>query len=262
MHALRLDWGHLHYRDEGARDGHAVVLLNSLGTDLRMWDALLPLLPLGLRFLRLDKRGHGLSARSDRAFGIDDLADDVRAVLDACGVARATVIGCSIGGLIAQSLHARMPDRVAALVLSNTASRIGTAESWAERIAQVRQDGLAAMAPAILARWFGPAFRATPEAALWQTMLSRCDGVGYAQCCAAIAEADYTRDLARIAVPTLVLAGAADGATPPDLVLDMARQIAGARADLIARAGHIPAVEAPAVCGALITAFLKEAQIV
>ncbi len=262
MHALRLNWGHVHYRDDGASGGRPIVFLNSLGTDLRMWDALLPELPRDCRFIRLDKRGHGLSALCGDRFSVDDLAADVLALLDHLQVAQAIFVGCSVGGLIAQAIAATAPERVRALVLSNTAGRIGTDESWRDRIAQVGSKGLAAMSDGVMERWFAPTFRAHPDCALWWTLLARSDPDGYAGCCEAIAAADYRDGLTAITAPTLVIAGGYDGATPPDLVLDMAEHIPGARAHVIAEAGHLPAIEAPVICGALITDFLKEPSLV
>lgn len=261
MKALRRDWGHLHYRVDGPAGGQALICLNSLGTDLRMWDRLLPELPAGLQVIRTDKRGHGLSALGPKGLTIDDLAGDVLALMDHLDVGRAVVLGCSIGGLIAQALAVAQPDRIAALVLTNTAARIGTADSWAARIAQVRTEGLQAMAPGIMDRWFAPAFRATAECALWQTMVARCDPGGYAACCEALASADLIARAAAIAAPTLVIAGEKDAATPPDLVAALAHQISGARFEVIAGAGHLPAIEAPEETGALISRFLKETKL-
>ncbi len=262
MKALRRDWGHIHYRVDGPADGPALVCVNSLGTDLRMWDAVLThLLPAGLKVIRADKRGHGLSARGPEGMTIDDLAGDVAALMDHLDLGRAVLLGCSIGGVIAQALAAAHPDRIAALILTNTAARIGTAESWAERIAQVNAAGLQTMAPAIMERWFAPAFRASDACALWQTMVARGDPAGYAACCAALAVADLTDRARTIAAPTLVVAGEEDRATPPDLVAKLAQVIPGARLEVIPGAGHLPAIEAPAEFGALISRFLKETDL-
>jgi 3-oxoadipate enol-lactonase len=261
MHALPFDWGHVHYREDGVANGHPIIFLNSLGTDLRMWEGLVASLGAH-RLVRMDKRGHGLSACSPKAPTITDLARDALAVADHLGIARAVFVGCSIGGVIAQEIARMAPERVEALVLSNTAGKIGTQEIWAERIAAVHQQGLLAMTEAILDRWFSPAFRASADCALWATEVSRCDPEGYAGCCEALAGADLREALPQIAKPTLVIAGSHDGATPPEQVLGMAAQIPGARAELIEGAGHIPAIEQPGTVARLITEFLKENDLV
>lgn len=249
----------LHVADEGDPTGPALVFANSLGTDLRVWDAVLPLLPAGLRLIRTDKRGHGLSDDAPGPWRIEDLADDLAAVLDRLGVRQAVVVGLSVGGLIAQSLAARRPDLVRALVLSGTAPKIGTAEMWNARIDAVRAGGIAPLADAILERWFTARFRA--EAAdypLWRSMLVRTPAAGYAETCAAIRDADLTASTAALRLPVLAMVGEADGSTPPDLVRAMAAAIPGARFEVIADAGHIPGVEQPAVVARLIGDFLKE----
>ncbi|OOY20385.1 3-oxoadipate enol-lactonase [Thioclava sp. DLFJ5-1] len=257
MHALICDWGHIHYREDGVAQGVPVICLNSLGTDLRMWDGLVAPLS-GYRLVRMDKRGHGLSATSDAAPTITDLARDALAVADHLGIEAAVFVGCSIGGMIAQEIARIAPERVRALVLSNTAAKIGTEESWAERIATVETQGLPAMAQGVIERWFGPTFRAHPDCALWVTAVARTDAKGYANCCAALAGADLRDALPEISAPTLVIAGSHDGATPPEQVMEMAAAIPGARAELIEGAGHIPAIEAPEQVARLITEFLKE----
>lgn len=249
----------LHVADQGDADGPALVFANSLGTDLRVWDAVLPLLPAGLRLIRADKRGHGLSDDTPGPFAIADLADDLAAVLDALDVRQAVVVGLSVGGLIAQSLAARRPDLVCALILSGTAPKIGTPEMWNARIDAVEQGGIAPLAEAILERWFTPRFRAEdPAYPLWRNMLVRTPAAGYAATCAAIRDADLTAATAALRLPVLAMVGDADGSTPPDLVQAMAASIPGARFEIITDAGHIPGVERPAEVARLIGDFLKE----
>lgn len=248
-----------HIAESGDPQGRPLVFANSLGTDLRVWDAVLPLLPAGLRVLRFDKRGHGLSDCPPGPWTIADLADDLAGILDARGIRDAAVVGLSVGGLVAQALAARRPDLVRLLVLSNTAARIGTTETWNERIATVEARGIAPIADAVLERWFTPGFRARPGSlAPWRNMLTRTPAAGYAATCAAIRDADLTGSTRRLTVPTLALVGDADGATPPDLVRATAALIPGARFEIIADAGHIPGVEQPEAYARLLTGFLTE----
>ncbi|MEM6358125.1 MAG: 3-oxoadipate enol-lactonase [Pseudomonadota bacterium] len=243
---------------EGPAGAPALVFSNSLGTDLRVWDPLLPHLPTDWRRLRYDKRGHGLSALPDVPWSIEDLADDLDALMDAASIDSAVIVGLSVGGLIAQSLAVRHPARVRALVLCDTAARIGTDEMWNDRIAAIEEAGLAAQADAIMARWFTEGFRADPaRLAPWRNMMLRTPAEGYLATCRAIRDADYREAASRLAVPSLAVCGEADGSTPPALVRQTAALIPDCRFELIADAGHIPCVEQPEVLGALIGDFVS-----
>lgn len=260
MRAIEANGVLTHWREDGPADGPALVFSNSLGTDLRVWDRLLPLLPSGWRFVRYDTRGHGLSARPDGPWRIEDAADDLAALLDALAAERAVVCGLSVGGQIAQSLAARRPDRVRALILMDTAARIGTRELWDDRIAQVRAGGIAAISDGVLARWFSPAFRERAEFGLWRAMLERTDAEGYVRLAEAIRDADLTESTRALRLPCLALVGEHDGSTPPDLVAATAALVPGARCETLAGAGHLPGVEAPEATARRIADFLKELE--
>lgn len=257
MKTLMHDGNLLHYRDDGPPAGRPVLLLNSLGADLRVWDPLLPHLTADLRIIRHDKRGHGLSDAPQGPYTIAELSADAAALLDHLGLRDVVVVGLSIGGLIAQHLATTRPDLVAALVIMDSAAKIGTPEMWQDRIKTVTTDGLEAMAPAILTRWFAPEFHRTrpAELALWRNMLCRTTVAGYAGCCAAIAVADLTATTRALTCPALVMVGSADGATPPDLVQATAA-LMGAPCHVIDGAGHLPCVEAPEQVARLINGFL------
>lgn len=254
-----LDLGHvrLHVADEGPRDAPAVIFANSLGTDFRLWDAVLPHLPPGLRIVRADKRGHGLS-QTTGAVGIDDLADDVAGIIAALGLDRPVYVGLSIGGLIGQSLALRHGDRIGGLVLSNTAAKIGESSIWTDRIAAIRAGGIGVIAEPTMERWFSPAFRATPECDAWKLMLERQDQAGYLACCEAIAEADFRDRVGTIEGPVLCIGGSLDGATPPEAMQDLTDRIPGARLEIIEGVGHLPCVEAPKVYADLLTGHLRD----
>ncbi len=254
MQALTRPGGVLQIRAEGPADAPALILANSLGTDLRLWDAMMPHLR-GYRIIRYDKQGHGLSELRDGT-RLADHAEDAAAVADWAG-GPVTVLGCSIGGLIGLRLAATRPDLVRALILSNTAARMGTPEGWRARIEAVRAGGTGAIADAVMERWFAPAFRATPELALWRTMLARTCARGYAAACQALAEADETRAAAALRLPVMVVAGGRDGAAPPEEVRATAALIPGARFHLIPEAGHLPCVETPGALASAILPFLE-----
>jgi 3-oxoadipate enol-lactonase len=249
----------LHVRDEGPKDGRVVMFANSLGTDLRVWDALLARLPAGLRLVRFDKRGHGLSDCPDAPYAMETLIADAETVAEALDLQDITFVGLSIGGLIGQSLAAKRPDLVRALVIMDSAARIGTEEMWRERISALRSGGIDSMVDAILKRWFAPRFRNDPRAVTpWRNMLTRTPLEGYIGCCHAIAETDLTEQTRSLSLPVMALVGEADGSTTPEIVRATA-DLCGAPCNVIQDAAHIPCVEKPAEVAALLAAFLKEA---
>lgn len=256
MNILDLGDMHLHWRQDGDPAGPPVVFANALGTDFRMWDRLVPLLPPGLRLIRYDKRGHGLSACPPGPYPMGALVRDAERLLDALKVSDCVFVGLSVGGLIAQGLAVKRLDLVRALVLSNTAARIGTAQLWADRIAAIRKGGIEAIADATMERWFAKPFRATAEIRGWRAMLTRQPVEGYCGTAAAIAGADFLTPTSGLTLPTLALAGSEDGSTPPDLVRETAELVKGARFRLIRGAGHLPPVEKPAEYAAHLTEFL------
>ncbi|MFO1164129.1 MAG: 3-oxoadipate enol-lactonase [Paracoccus sp. (in: a-proteobacteria)] len=256
MQVLNRPWGTMHYRIDGPANAPTVIFANSLGTDLRLWDAALAEIP-GIRAIRFDKRGHGLSDLGGD-YAIADLADDVAALIEATSDGPVIICGLSIGGMIAQNLAARRPDLIRAAVLSNTAVKMGTAESWTDRIRTIETRGIAAIADMVMERWFAPTFRARPELALWRNMVIRTSAPGYIAACRALAAADLTVQTAGLRLPTLVIAGDSDGSSPADLVRATAALIPGARFHIIADAGHLPCVEQPHAFAATLIPFLQE----
>lgn len=247
-----------HIHEDGERSGAPLVFANALGTDLRLWDAVLPHLPGDLRIIRYDMRGHGLSDCPPGPYSMGALVRDAEALLDALELRDAVFVGLSIGGMIAQGLAVKRLDQVRALVLSNTAARIGAPAMWQDRIDTVRAGGIAALSGPTLERWFSRAFRETPELALWRNMLERQSAEGYAGCAAAISGTDFYTPTSGLRLPCLGVAGSEDGSTPPDLVRETVELIPGSRFDLMRRAGHLPCVERPEDYAALLTGFLRE----
>ncbi|KAF0676227.1 3-oxoadipate enol-lactonase [Profundibacterium mesophilum] len=256
MSIMRLDDVDLHYRDTGPREAPALVFANSLGTDLRLWDDLLEHLPAGLRIIRYDMRGHGLSGCPPAPYKMGTLVRDAERLLDHLRVRDCVFVGLSIGGMVAQGLAVKRLDLLRGVVLASTASKIGTAQMWHDRIEAVARGGMSALSPGVLERWFSPAFRGLPEFAQWRAMLERQPPEGYAGCAAAIAGCDLLAATATLRLPALVIAGDEDGATPPDLVRETAQLIPGAEFALIRGAGHLPNVERPDAFAARLNAFL------
>ncbi len=248
----------LHYRVDGPEDAPTVVFANSLGTDFRLWDDVLALLPQGLRYVRYDKRGHGSSSCPQGPYSMGALVRDAERLLDHLNVRDCVFVGLSIGGLIAQGLAVKRLDQVRAMVLSCTAAKIGTAQMWQDRIDAIKADGVEPMADGIIDRWFAKPFVASGASLPWRNMLARTPAEGYAGCCAAIAGTDFYTPTSGLTLPTLGIAGTEDGSTPPDLVRETVDLIKGSRFELIRGVGHLPCVEKPEQYAALLTQFLKD----
>jgi len=243
MNAFQIGNRILHYRIEGPQDGPALVFSNSLGTDLRIWDPMVAHLPDGYRILRYDTAGHGLSDHAG-VQSIEHHAADLLALMDHTGIERATIIGLSVGGLIAQALCKAAPRRASGVIFCDTAHKIGTDAIWNERIDSIERDGMAAVTDATLERWFTASFRANdPSFPLWRAMLMRTPVAGYCDLGRAIRDADFTEDCAAMDVRALCICGAEDGSTPPALMQDFAARLPDARYVELAECGHIPCVE-------------------
>lgn len=248
----------LHVRLDGIDDPNTptIVFANSLGTTLHMWDGIVQLLPAGLRVIRYDKRGHGLSDVPDGPYTMGALVSDAAAVCDASDVKDALFVGLSVGGMIAQGLAVKRPDLIRAMVLSNTAAKIGNGPMWQDRIDAVMAKGIASIADATMQRWFSRDYLLSPELPRWRKMLTDTPAVGYAGVCAAIAGTDFYTPTSGLRIPTLGIAGSEDGATPPDLVRETVDLIPGSQFALMRRAGHLPCVEDPAAYAKILVDFI------
>ena len=259
MHIAQLKNGDIHWREDGDPNGKTIVFANSLGTDLRLWDKVIErLAPDGLRLVRFDKRGHGLSSCPDPAYSIADLADDTEQLLDHLGITSCIFVGLSIGGMIGQLLASRRPQLVKALVLSSTAVKLGEPSMWHDRIVQIRSGGMDAVADAVMERWFTNKFRQSSECVGWRNMLMRTPVQGYIGCCEAIAGTDLTDNTSSLRLPVLGVCGAEDLASPPELVRATTALVPGSRFVEIPDAGHLPCVEQPDAFTSHLATFLKE----
>lgn len=258
MKIAELDKIKLHYRIDGNPDGKPVVFANSLGTDLRLWDAVLPLLPQDNCYIRYDKRGHGLSECTPAPYSMGTLVRDVEQLMDHLNVKDALFVGLSIGGMIAQGLAIKRLDLVRAMVLSNTAAKIGQPEMWQQRIDAIREGGIASLSDAVMERWFGREFHAKPDMAIWKNMLERQPVEGYIGCSTAISGTDFYTPTSGLRLPTLGIAGSEDGSTPPDLVRETVDLIPGSKFELIRKAGHLPCVENPTHYAQILSSFMTE----
>jgi 3-oxoadipate enol-lactonase len=263
MKYVDIDDVRLHVRTDGDPARPCIVLSNSLGTDLSMWDQQAAALARDYHVVRYDTRGHGLSGRRsghDTApVTLDRLGRDVVGLLDALAIPRAHFCGISMGGMIGQWLGIHAPQRLGRLVLANTAARIGTHEGWTARAAQVRAEGMDGVADGAAARWFTPAYIAR-EPHVVARMIARLreqDAEGYTACCDALADADLRAAAATIAVPTLLVAGAADPVTTVADAGWLRDRIPGARLVALA-ASHISSIEAAAQFTGALAVFLAD----
>ena len=253
--------GELNYRLDGPQGAPVLVLSNSLGTDLGMWDAQIPAFTEHFQVLRYDTRGHGQSLVSEGPYSIEQLGRDVLALLDALHIERAHFCGLSMGGLIGQWLGIYAGERLNKLVVCNTAAKIGEPSVWNPRIEMVLRDGPAAMAglrDASIARWFTADYaQAHPEQVKRITdMLAATSPQGYAANCAAVRDADFRDQLAAIKVPTLVIAGTEDAVTPPSGSHFIQEQVAGAQYAEF-HAAHLSNVQAGDAFSQRVLAFLS-----
>ena len=259
MNFATLNGTNLHYRSDGDPQGTPLVLIHSLGTDLRLWDDLIPRLDPTLRLIRFDLRGHGLSADPAGELTLVDLSADLAALLDHLEIDKAVILGISIGGLIALDFALRNQARVSSLILADTAAKIGTPELWQTRMDTLRAHGMAHLADSILARWFAADFatRCPTQFQGLRTLFTRNSVAGYTAACAVLRDADLRAEVPQIMAPTLVLCGAQDAATPPDVVQELAGSLPNAGFAVLPDAGHTPPIEQPQLMADQINAFLR-----
>jgi 3-oxoadipate enol-lactonase len=242
---------------EGADDAPTLMLSNSLGTNLHMWDAQMPALRNHFRVIRYDARGHGESDVPAGPYSIDQLGRDALAIMDALDVRKVFWMGLSMGGMVGQWLLAHAPERIERAVLANTAARMSGTDGWNSRIATVLADGMVAVTDAVIERWFTPAFMKS-DAELVQPlvgMLHATKPAGYAGCCAAIRDMDLREGIRGADIPVLVVVGRHDPSTPPAEGEAIAAVIPGA--ELVAlEAAHLSNIEDEAAFTAAVVGFL------
>lgn len=221
----------LYYTVTGAESKPVLVLSNSLGTSLDMWTPQLERFASHFRVLRYDTRGHGKSEVVPGPYTIAQLGNDVIALLDYLNIERAHFCGLSMGGITGMWLGVHHPKRVDRLILSNTAAYIGPPENWTNRIHEIQNNGLASIAPAIVARWLTPEFAAAHPAVVTDllAMLISTPDAGYTAACMAVRDADLRQDVQNITAPTLIISATFDLPTPPVDGRYLQKSIPGAR---------------------------------
>ncbi len=252
----------LFYRLEGPDGAPPIILSNSLGTDHMMWQAQAEVLGHAFRVIRYDQRGHGASQAPAGPYTIERLGRDVLALADHLGLERFSFCGVSMGGLTGQWLGIHAGSRLDRLVLASTAAHLPPRELWDQRIATVAEKGLAGIVDVAIERFFSEDFRrstATTVAGFHRTLLAT-PAEGYIACCQAVRDADFRQEIMAISVPTVVISGTCDPATPPDRGAAIADEIRGARF-VVLDGAHIINVEQPAAFNRELLGFLGQADL-
>ncbi|MDN5698059.1 MAG: 3-oxoadipate enol-lactonase [Rubrobacter sp.] len=236
----------LHYELEGPEDAPVLVLANSLGTDLSMWQDQAPKLRESFRLLRYNHRGHQGSEEPPGPYSVSELGSDLLTLLDELGVERFSFAGLSIGGMVGMWIASEVPERVERLALLCTSAKMDP-QIWEARIQTARESGTASMAPTVVERWFTPAFReAAPQTVEQaQQMVANTPDEGYAACCEAIRDMDLRDRLPGITAPTLIIAGEDDLATPPEHAELIRDSIPDSEMLVVPDAAHLANIERP-----------------
>ncbi len=234
-------------RSDGPPDAQTLLCCNSLGTGMELWDPQIPAWSAQRRVIRFDQRGHGGSEAPPALYRIDDLGRDALAVLDAYEVERADLCGLSLGGVVALWVAIHHPHRVRRLVLACTAAKVGTEESWRGRAEAVLSGGTTSIADMVMERFFSADFRDREPQAVADARGTLIDlpDEGYLGCCLALSTADLRGELDQVSAPTLVLAGGADEATPPEVMRELYQGLPDARWHELEGVGHLANLEAP-----------------
>ena len=249
IHNVQANNATLHVRDEGA--GPTVVFAHSLGLDHTVWDGVADLMP-DHRVVRYDLRGHGASSVPNGPFSMGKMVADAEAVCDTLNLKDVVFVGLSVGGLVAQGLAVKRLDLIRAIVLSNTAAKLGQPQPWLDRAKIARERGMAALVEGTMARWH---VKPVPL----DTVISVFQGTnpeGYAATCEAIAGTDFYTPTSGLRLPTMGLCGTRDRATPPDLVRETTELVPGSTFHLIRNAGHLPPLSQPDELARLLKHFL------
>jgi 3-oxoadipate enol-lactonase len=248
----------MHYELDGPATAPALVLSNSLGTNLSLWDPQLPIFAKSFRVLRYDSRGHGQSSTAQGEYSVEMLGRDVIQLLDALNLQHVNFCGLSIGGMTGMWLAVNVPQRLQNLVLANTAPKIGKSDTWNERIRAVHEGGTKAVAKQVVERWFTPEFHTKhpDQIAKTRKMIESTSTDGYVGSCAAVRDFDFWQKVGAIRVQTLVIAGTHDQSLPPSDAQKLAKQIPGARY-IELPAAHISNVEAASRFTDEVSTFLR-----
>jgi 3-oxoadipate enol-lactonase len=258
MSKLERDGAAFNVVDEGNSDAPPIMLAHALGCDHAMWDWQLPSLLRRYRVIRYDVRGHGGSASPRGPYSLETLGLDAVAILDALGIERAHWLGLSMGGVIGEWLLTHAPQRVGRAILANTAAYLGPPGAWDARINAVMENGVGAIAPSVIERWFTKEFcEREPQtvARIYETLRSS-PADGYVACAAALRDMDLRDEIRHVRAPVLVIVGRRDPSTPPEFGAQIARAIQSARLVTL-EAAHLSNIEAAEAFNRAMMDFLE-----
>ncbi len=249
----------LAYQVDGPVNAPTLVFINSIGTNLHMWDSQVERLSHVLRIVRYDCRGHGASDAPAGPYTIEQLGNDLLALLDTLQIEQANICGLSLGGVIALWFAIEHPHRVARAIFANTAARIGTTQSWDVRIEAVKKGGMAAILDTVLARFLSANFRQHHPEMVQKisNMIEVTNPVGYIGACEALREADLRAKIHDIHTPSLIMAGALDESTPPSQSRELNAAIHGSQLTIFDEVAHLSNIERPDEFSELVLSFIK-----
>jgi 3-oxoadipate enol-lactonase len=250
----------INYQIDG--DGPVVTFSHSLACNLSMWDEQVRALRGRYRVLRYDTRGHGETEAPAGAYTLEQLADDLKGLLDGLGIAATHLVGLSMGGMIGQVFALKYPAMVQSLVLCDTTSRYpsGAAAVWEERIKTVGAKGMEPMVAPTLERWFTAPFRARRKDLMDKVgaMIRSTPAAGYIGCCHALPKINVTERLRDVRCPALVIVGEEDPGTPVDIARDIQGALPVAELAVLCRASHLSNVEQPGEFNRALGGFLDK----
>jgi 3-oxoadipate enol-lactonase len=251
----------MHYEMDGPESAPVVTLSHSLATDLSMWDPQVSALKSGYRVLRYDTRGHGGTDAPEGPYTLEQLAEDVRALLHALRIPKTHYMGISMGGMIGQVLALKNPGMLQSLILCDTSSRIPeeALPIWEERIGLAQKQGMDALVESTMERWFTASFRRKPLPALDKIrgMIRTTPVKGYVGCSRAIMRLNLTERLREITLPSFIIVGEEDPGTPVAASQVIHEQIKGSELVILKSAAHLSNIEQQDAFNTAVMAFLK-----
>ncbi|MDE0588638.1 alpha/beta fold hydrolase [Halocynthiibacter sp. C4] len=249
----------VHWQEDGSPTGEPIVFAHALGTNLRVWDAVFAACPelSAYRLIRYDIRGHGKSSTPPPPYTMGALIGEAEALIEHLGIKDCVFVGAHLGGQIAQGLAVKRLDQIRALVLVNTAAKIGIKTKWDAQLEALQKNGMQA-AESAAKRWFSRANQNPPEAEHWRTVLLQNSLDGYIGCCHAMSGTDFFTPVSGLRLSTLGLSAYNDTLIPPDLMRDTVELIHGADFQIMPRAAHLSMIEQPVDFGERLTDFLKK----
>jgi 3-oxoadipate enol-lactonase len=248
----------INYEIEG--NGPWLTMSHSLACNLHMWDPQMPVLTKKFKVLRFDTRGHGQSSAPAGDYTLEQLADDVKGLLDALKIKQTHWAGLSMGGMIGQAFALKYPGVFQSMVLADTTSRRppDAAKMWGERIQNAQTKGMDSLVEGTLARWFTEPYRNSRKDVMQRigNDIRRTPVAGFVGCCHAISKVDYLDRLKEIKVPTLVMVGEHDHGTPPEAARVIQQNLPGSELKILASAAHLSNIEQAEEFNKAMTAFL------